>query len=75
MVDVIIKHVLTNFRVILLTIVSDFLKGSTRGKVLDHDERLQSFDKGVVMAGFQFLTLFFEKFLSFSVCYVRTSRP
>lgn len=53
----IIDRILTNFRVKFLPVVSDFRKGGTRGKALDHDELLQPLDQGVVMADFELLAL------------------
>ena len=71
-VDVIIDRILTDFRVKMLSVVSDFRKGGTRGKALDHDELLQPLDQGVVMADFELLALFLEESLVFAVCHVRT---
>ena len=71
-VDVIIDRILTDFRVKFLPVVSDFRKGGTRGKALDHDELLQPLDQGVVMADFELLALFLEESLVFAVCHVRT---
>lgn len=64
-VDVIIERVLTYHGVIDFPVVSDFRKGGSGGKALDHDQLLQPPGQGVVLANLEVPALSLRKSLYF----------
>ena len=70
-VDVIIERVLTYHGVIDFPVVSDFRKGGSGGKALDHDQLLQPPGQGVVLTNLEVPAFVLEKVPIFPLRHLR----